>query len=263
MKSVVLFIAILLFSENPHFQKENAVFFKDHTLLTDHLFNFYSISDQSIKKYDVKGKELGNYSNSYLGSINYTDVSDPFRILLFYKDFNQIVFLDKYLTQILSPINLDDLDIGLPSIACVSGMGGFWVFDEQNSQLKHFNRNLKIINESTSVNTLINTKQKPSCLLEKNNYLFIDFPDAGIVILDKYGAFYKTYKVKNIDSFQVDGKNIYYFRDNAFIRYNFELLQTDTLPKPQKKDIKNIRLEKNKVFVQTIDSLYLYSYISQ
>ncbi|GAB4286028.1 MAG: hypothetical protein Kow0068_11540 [Marinilabiliales bacterium] len=234
--------------------------FSAKVLLSDHLGNTYGIDNFIIKKYNINGIETANYSDSYLGKIYYADVTDPYRILLFYKDFNQIVFLDKNLSPILSPVNLNDFDLAMPAIACVSSNGGFWVYDEQTSQIKHYDKNMEITTESIAVNKIIETKSLPDIMIEKNNFIFIHFPDYGLVIFDKYGAFYKSIKQKEMSSIQVQGKSIVYLNNNNIIKYNFELLKTDTLDFQIKKKIQNFRIENNVVFIQATDTLFGFSY---
>jgi len=96
--SILLLIAFLPFGiQQGDYSKIKSVKTGSGTLLTDHLGQFYMFDDKQITKYDQKGNRVCSYSNNQLGSISHADVSDPLRIMLFYRDFNKLVFLDKNL----------------------------------------------------------------------------------------------------------------------------------------------------------------------
>ncbi|UPT66170.1 MAG: hypothetical protein M0D57_17035 [Sphingobacteriales bacterium JAD_PAG50586_3] len=62
-------------------------------LYVDKLDNVYVINDNEIFKYKPDGKLFNRYSNKSLGKVTMIDVSNPLKILLFYKDFSRIVYL--------------------------------------------------------------------------------------------------------------------------------------------------------------------------
>ena len=114
----------------------------------DNLQNIYTIKNTTVSKYDKKGNYLAEYSNSHYGHIASCDVSDPMRIILFYEEFNQLIFLDNELAEISSPIILDDLNQGQINLACCSEQNGFWIYSQQNQELLHYNKDLYLVNKS-------------------------------------------------------------------------------------------------------------------
>src|SRR5438552_190098 len=64
----------------------------------DNLGNFYTVREDELIKYLPNGKMFARYSNLKLGSISAIDVTNPLKILLYYRDFQQIIFLDNQLS---------------------------------------------------------------------------------------------------------------------------------------------------------------------
>ncbi len=235
---------------------------KADTILADPLGNLFTISGKTITRYNEKGLKEKNYSSNILGTISYADVSDPFRILLFYKDFNQIVFLDNTLTEISSPIQLDDLSIDQAEIACSSANGGFWVYNTISKQLVYFDRQLKKNHESVYLNSIMNTEQKPIFLIEKSDYIFMYVPETGILVFDKYGTYFKTLNLGKTEQFQVSDDKIIYLQDHTIFKYDMKFLQTSSAQIPDSiRGVKSITLFQDKIFMQIEESINLYKII--
>ena len=66
---------------------------------TDRLGNLYIISKTNqLYKYDSRGNLLGTLNYKYLGNINFIDASNPFELYVFYKELNEVLFLDNNLS---------------------------------------------------------------------------------------------------------------------------------------------------------------------
>src|SRR5438046_1047362 len=80
--------------------------FKADLLTTDNLGNFYLVKNDVLEKYDAGGTLLKTYSNKSFGKIDLADAGNPMKLLLFYKNFSQVVFLDNTLSQNGDPVSL-------------------------------------------------------------------------------------------------------------------------------------------------------------
>ncbi len=225
---------------------------------TDNLQNIYLIQNNQLIKYDIQGNQTAIYSNNYLGQIFSVDVSNPLRILLFYKDYNQIVFLDKNFIEIFSPIILDDLDEQNTEIVCSSYLGGFWIYDNQTSSLKYYNKNLQIEQQSQNLNQIKNIVSKANILIEKSNYVYINFPDIGILMFDKFGAYIKTIHIKGIKSLQIAGNKIIYLENNTLIKYDTKFLTEVKLYLPDTTNIKNVNIQNNILYIFKDEFISIY-----
>ena len=95
--------------------KVSALFFT-----TDNLQNIYAVTDDfKVVKYDSSGQLLHTYSNKSLGQPTSLDVSNPMKLMLYYKDFSTIVWLDNTLSEI-TETNLATIGIIQSPVACLS-----------------------------------------------------------------------------------------------------------------------------------------------
>ena len=166
-----------LFSQEYTFLKEIKLDIEAENYLTDQLGNVYLLHKDRIIKHDLNNNNEYEYSNNEMGSISYVDVSDPLRILIYYNDFNQIVFLDNKLSEIGSPVSLDDIGHENTNIVCSSKDGGFWLFDHQNGQLFYYNEDLNMVNQSVSINSITDEEINPNYMIEKNQSVYLNIPD--------------------------------------------------------------------------------------
>src|SRR4029077_18827314 len=67
----------------------------------DNLDNVYVLtSSDQLKKYNADGDSVAVFNNvRKFGKVSTVDVSNPLKVLLYYKDFSTIVVLDRLLTQ--------------------------------------------------------------------------------------------------------------------------------------------------------------------
>src|SRR5688500_1993390 len=65
---------------------------------TDPLGNIYLVKGAEVVKYNASGIRTARYSNLQLGDVATIDAMNPLKILLHYRDFQQLVFLDNQLS---------------------------------------------------------------------------------------------------------------------------------------------------------------------
>ncbi len=166
----------------------------------DKLGNYYFIKNNNIIKYDKNFNPKAEYSNNLLGKISSLDVSNPFRIMLYYKDFNQIVFLDSELAELKSPVSLDELNLFDAAAVCYSLNGGFWVFRNHSSQIVQFSSQLRQVQQGAQL-MRTGKDRKPLKMIETANNVFIWFDSNNIFILDNFGSFVDKIYVEEIIDF--------------------------------------------------------------
>ncbi len=227
-------------------------------ITTDNLGNLYMIVNNELRKYDSDGNLLKTFSDKSHGSLASIDVSDPLKILLFYHDFRQVVFLDNMLSIKNDALLIDDLEILQPLLVCSSYDNGFWIYDQQDFQLIRFDKNLQKSYESGNISQLTGIEIKPNFLAETRGNVYLNDPENGIIIFDKYGTYAKTLPIKNLSSFQIIDDNILYSTDTSLIRYNFKTFEQQSMSLPVK-NIINARYEKGRLYIQDSNSVKIYS----
>jgi hypothetical protein len=227
-------------------------------MTSDNLGNLYLVVNNELKKYDNNGNLLKTYSDKTHGNIAFADVTDPLKILIHFKDFHQILFLDNTLSVKSDPILLDNLELQQPSLVCSSYDNGFWVYDQQNFELLRFDKNLKVSNRSGNIAQLTGIEIKPVFLAETGGMAYMSDIENGIFLFDKYGTYSKKLPFKNITSFQVVNENIIYSTRSQLIRYNIKTFDQQALDLPAK-NVFNLRYEKDRLFLQDSTTVKIYS----
>ncbi len=103
----------------------------------DNLDNIYLLSSTNqVKKLNNKGDSAAIFNDvKKFGKATLIDVSNPLKILLYYRDFATIVVLDRFLT-ILNTIDLRKQNILQVRAIGQSYDNKIWVYDELENKLK-------------------------------------------------------------------------------------------------------------------------------
>ena len=93
----------------------------------DRLGNIYLVKGNVVAKYDAEMNFLCAYDNYPAGSMSSLDVFNPFKVIVFYSEFNKLMYLDSKFAELRSPIMLDDAELYNTKVVCSSSFGGFWI----------------------------------------------------------------------------------------------------------------------------------------
>lgn len=259
---LILFAIPFLFS----FQSENDLSFshiktietKADFITTDNLGNLYIIKNDVLEKYNSKGDLLKTYSNKSLGKIEQVDASNAMKIVVFYKNFRQVLLLDNMLAPVSETIRLDNYNLEQSTLICISHTNGIWFFDNTKQSLVRMDNLMQKTVETLNLNNMIGEELAPNYMLEANNLLYLNNPNFGIYVFDVFGSYFKTIPIKNLNSFQVTDGNIVYYKDNQLYTYNSKLIEESSFEIPIKEVI-SARAEKNLLFIQKEKSVEIYS----
>jgi len=205
---LTLFLLLQSDPAGPDYSLLNHIDNKGNFMTVDELGSLYLVNEEQLTKFDIDGKLLFTYTNLYNGNITSVDVGDPFKILVYYRDFSQIVFLDNFLSKSAVPISLESIKLELATLACSSYNNGFWVYLPQSFELVRIAQDMIISNRSGDLSSIVQSEIDPNYIVEKDNFVYLNDPNIGIMIFDKYGTYYKTIPMMNLQYFQVEGNNI-------------------------------------------------------
>ncbi|MEI7594815.1 MAG: hypothetical protein WCK02_03630 [Bacteroidota bacterium] len=216
---------------------------------TDRLGNTYTYSESSIFKYSLNSENPITFSKKDLNGISFVDASNPLKTLVFYKDFQTVLFLDNTLSPNGDPIVLSDYNINQPLAVCTSNNNNFWVYNNENAQLICFDNKMQQIFKSGNINQLLNSSIQPNFITEQTNFVYVNDPALGVLIFDTYANYIKTLPIKNLKSFQVIGETIFYYSENTLKTYNSRTLTENTIKIPNAETI-FCRIEQQKIYIQ-------------
>ena len=201
----------------------------------DRLGNIYLMKDNVVAKYDAEMNFLCSYDNYPAGSMSSLDVSNPFKVIVFYSEFNKLIYLDSKLAELLSPVMLDDAGLYNIKVVCSSSFGGFWVFDAQNSCVRRVNANLEVSQQGTNIYDKIGDADVVA-MRESINYLFLITDDGKVLVLDKFGNFYRAFETNGeCADFCIDNDILYYSCNGEIVAYDVAFDKAIPIPADGKK----------------------------
>lgn len=229
---------------------------------TDNLGNIYLIGGNVLEKYSPEGRPLKTFTQKTAGNITFVDVSDPLKILVFYRDVQQIVILDNFLSIRSTPISLEALGFRNISLVCTSREGGFWMFDTQNKELIRIQNNLTPAVQSGNLIQQTGVPIQPIFMLEYQNSVYLCDTTHGILVFDRYGTYHKTLPCKPVTQFQIQGEKIIYYvpAEKKMKSYNMRTLEMSEMVFAMNMDKKIIdaRTEKEKLYLLTEKMINIY-----
>jgi hypothetical protein len=231
---------------------------KESRPVIDGLGNIYVIHADEIRKYNAAGLFMKTFSNKRYGKIDDIDVSNPLKILVYYKDFQQVLFLDNQLSPSSNVISLETIGYEQASLVCSSINNSFWLYNKQNNELMRFDAELKTLVKTGNLKRLLDIDIKPNYMREHGNYLYLNCPQEGILVFDIYGTFYKTIPIKSLKEFAIVNGNVFYYQIPVLKEYQAQTFNTieksfnDTL-------IKNVYWKNDLYYKVYSDSLVIYS----
>jgi len=183
----------------------------------DDLQNIYYIKGNTFFK---KGKnETLSYANVLLGKIESVDIHNPFKIILFYKDFNSVVFLDNKLNELSSRIDFTK-ETAFHNVLFVShsSENNLWLYADDNKLHLYDFRNRF---EKLQTQPLTFYQHDFICkqLISTYKDVFV-VGDFGLLQFNQYGNFIHHFKLKN-------SKNISLFKEGFIYVKEKEIFYQD------------------------------------
>jgi len=225
MKQLLIILLLLLLVSSVDAQTI-AIPFKGSSLTTDQFGFYYEISDTEIKKYKKDGKIYRTYSNNVLGVIANVDVSNPYKIVVYFRDFTKILILDNFLTPSSDVIDLTTIDLDAATLVCRSYNNGTWYYNSINFELVRKDQDMNTTNSSSNLANLLGKNIQPNFLIEYNNKVYLNDSVHGVLVFDIYGTYLKTLPIYGLIQFQVKDKFLIYSNNQAEIEiYDFFTLE--------------------------------------
>ncbi len=227
---------------------------KHNDFAVDHMGNIYLVNESELLKYLPSGQYYNRYSNLKLGTISSLDATNSLRLLLFYKNYQQIVFLDNQLSVKNQAVSLEEMGYEQTELVCQSANNGFWIFNKANNEILRFDEDLKRLVATGNLKQILQREMNPNFMTEHNGYLFLNCPESGIYVFDMFGTFNKVIALKNLSHFQVNDGLVYYVRQNKVFSYHYKLFEeaSDTL---QLSNVRKVFYMKGKLAVSNNDTL--------
>jgi len=260
----IIFINLLLFfyvsayanSDTAlHLVKEKSISGNYSNFYADNLGNVYLISvNNQVKKLNENLDSISVFNDvRRYGDIYSMDVSNPLRIVMYYKDFTTILVLDRFL-NIRNTIDLRNAGILQARAVAQSYDNNYWVFDELNGKLKKIDDNGNVLLESPDFRVLFSYEYIPQQIIDADGALYLYDAKKGWLIFDYYGAYkkhidiegWKDVQVKRNTLLGIDSNYLCSINANTFSEQKVKLDLAGTV-KIQQQSNKLLVLHKNEL----------------
>lgn len=226
----------------------------------DNLGNIYLITlTNQIKKINPGGDSAGVFNDvKRFGKISYVDVTNPLKILVYYKNFSTILVLDRFLS-VQNTIDLRKQNILQAKAVGLSYDNNIWVFDELESKIKKIDESGKVLLESADMRQSLDETPSPVAVIDDNKSLYLYDSRLGWFIFDYYGAFRGKYAFTNWKDVQVMNENLMGREDSCIVLWSPKQLSFT-----KRKCINNLSAanklqhQYNKTYILFADRLEIY-----
>jgi hypothetical protein len=233
---------------------------------TDNLGNVFLLANNNqIKKFDQNLDSVGVFNDvRRYGNIYSLDVSNPLKILVYYKDFTTILTLDRFL-NIRNTIDLRNSNILQAKAVAQSYDNNYWVFDELDNAIKKIDDNGNVLLKSADFRVVFSEQYSPSVMIDQNNQLYLYDENKGWLVFDYYGTFKKRIEIPGHKDVQLTNNILMTHDSSYFYYYNLKSFIETKASSPQINLRTAIKVQQtlNKIFVLQKDGLSVYSLTNQ
>ncbi|MCQ2287359.1 MAG: hypothetical protein MJZ76_10895 [Bacteroidales bacterium] len=188
----------------------------------------YAVNGCQLTQLDLDGKKLANFSNCSYGDITSVDVSNPHKILLFFKETGTILLLNDQLAEILPPIDLFSLGLTNVSMVAFSPANEIWLYDERNDEMIRIDAQ-----QFTSRHSIpyFFTHSAPlrQLLVNEKTVVAVLSNDGGVQILDHNGRLIRSLPLQPESPIQLFQKQITYSKENQLVIFDFDTYETNKI----------------------------------
>jgi hypothetical protein len=266
-KILLFFFCIVFIVQGVDAQKDSSFQFSQiisggfSYFTTDNLDNIYLLTnDNQLKKLNINGDSAGEFNEvRKYGTLSSIDVSNPLKLLLYYKDFSTTVVLDRFLNT-LNTINFRKQGIFNVNTIATSYDNNIWIFDEGDTKLKKIDDTGNELSETVDFRVLFDSVPSPTQIIDRDGYVYLYDPNKGFYIFDYYGSLKNKIPFLHWKNIEIIGKNIYGFSDTMLYQYQLGSLTLVQYKLPVAfKDVIQIKAGNNKIYLLKQNGVQVFS----
>lgn len=195
----------------------------------DNTNSIYYIKNNTLHK--KTNDKLKVYANIHLGTITSVDITNPLKIVVFFKDFNAVVILDNELNELTDSINFTSLLNKNVAYVGTATNANLWLLSNDDNSLHIWNYKTKKVDVTIPLQN--DFKYEFICSNYRNIWLI---SKESALHYNEYGSFLEQVAIKNLKKGIAYKNGFVYLVDKQLIYYNAN-------------QYKNLLLENNEVEV--------------
>lgn len=235
MKKWIKIWTLLCFPLQLLSQQEDSVFRHIRTITgdiasftVDNLDNIYILNSRNqLKKLDANGDSVAAFNDvRKFGKASLVDVSNPLKVLLYYKDFTTVVMLDRFL-NVRNTIDLRRQNIFQARAIGQSYDNRIWVYDELENKLKKLDEDGTLLQETPDFRLVLGQSLSPVRIYDENQYVYLYDTARGAYVFDYYGTLKNNILIQQWQNFKVAGRYIFGSKGDTLYRYEISSFRYD------------------------------------
>ena len=234
----------------------------DYTYMdVDVLDNIYLITaGNQLKKINANGDSVAVFNDvKKYGNPSMIDVSNPLKLLVYYKNFSTVVILDRLLT-LRNSINFRKMGIFSVKALTTSYDNNIWLFDEQDLKLKKIDDDGKVLQETTDLRRLFDSVPSPTQIIDVDNFVYLYDASKGFFIFDYYGTLKNNLPFLYWQHIAISNNNLYGFVNDKLYSYELKSLNLKSYTTPSYfNDNINIKAINGKIYLLKKEGVQIYS----
>lgn len=252
-------ILIILISKASFTQNITTAFDKsfdleaDYFVGVDDLEYVYYVKNNTLFKQSEEEKL--NYTNVSLGNISMVDIQNPFKIIVFYENFNAVMLLDNKLNELSKKIDFTRESLfNNVSFVSRSSENNIWLFADDN-KLHLYDYHNYTDRIQTQAISFYKKKFNPIFLISTFKYAWI-LGEEGLIQFNEYGNYINYIEIEGLDLIVPFRKGLIYLKNEEF--YYFNEGKTSKVLIEKKRQIEDIHV--NNSLLSVFDGLKVYQY---
>ena len=228
----------------------------------DNLDNIYLLSSTNqVKKLNANGDSVAVFNDvKKFGQASLIDVSNPLKVLLYYRDFATIVVLDR----LLNVRNI--IDLRKQNILEVRAIGQsydnkIWLYDEVENKLKKIDEDGKLLLETPDFRQLFGEAPSPQKIFDQDQFVYLYDSAKAVFVFDYYGALKNKILIAGWHNFKVAGKYIFGSANNKLFRYDIKSFRVDEWNMPDELyKSQSFNFSTSRLYALKKDGIEIYSF---
>ena len=228
----------------------------------DNLDNIYILnSHNQVKKLNANGDSVAVFNDvKKYGKATLLDVSNPLKVLLYYKDFATIVVLDRFL-NVVNSIDLRKQNIFQAKAVAQSYDNKVWVYDELENKLKKVDEEGKTLFETPDFRQLFGQAPVPQKIFDQDKLVYLYDSAQAVFVFDYYGALKNKILITKWQNFKIAGKYIFGSNADTLHRYEISSFRLDEWKMPEEIfRSRAFNFSSTRLYALKKDGLEVYSY---
>lgn len=219
----------------------------------DEFQSVYYINNNIL--YKKSKTKIFSYSNFSLGKITTVNIQNPFKLILFYQDFNAVMIVDNNLNELTEKIDFTEETL-FNNVLYVTGssQNNIWLYADDNKLHLY---DYKTLSEQTQTQPLTFYEEDyiPKTIISTYKNVWI-LSNAGVLQFNEYGNFIDTFEKAGIDSIYPFKKNYIFSQSESF----FYQKEKATIPITLNHShlIKDVSV--NNAYISIYDGEFIYQY---